>query len=359
MARGYSAVGDIIKATADGFDLSTLWDEFQQTLQIQNEARTALASLFGFETSLKGETVLQTLGGGDFEEASEYGVPQSVRSDLTGLQVGYDFKWYDLATRYTWKFLSTAPASQVQALHASALAADNRLVFKKIMNRVFSPATTANEDGTPVYGFWDGAGETPPEYNGMTFSNTHNHYLTTGGATLDAADVESLVGTVEHHGFGLRQNGDRIIVLCNPQEADVIAGYRAGVNGAKFDFIPSNDAPAFITNESIVGDRPPGQFNGLTVVGAYGDAWIVKDFQIPLGYVVALATGGANSERNPLAIRVHAQPGLQGLVQVPGANGSYPLIDSYYVRAFGVGVRQRGAGAVMQVTAGAYTAPTF
>jgi hypothetical protein len=37
----------------------------------------------------------------------------------------------------------------------------------------------------------------------------------------------------------------------------------------------------------------------------------------------------------------------------------YPLIDSFYQRGFGTGVRQRGGGVVMQIKAsGVYDIPT-
>jgi hypothetical protein len=50
---------------------------------------------------------------------------------------------------------------------------------------------------------------------------------------------------------------------------------------------------------------------------------------------------------------------MQGLRLVKGANPDYPLIDSFYNRGFGTGVRQRGGAAVMQITAsGTYTPPT-
>jgi hypothetical protein len=358
VAKGYNAAGDL-RTTADGTDLNDIWSEHAQTLAIANEARTALASLFTFDTTDASELVPQGFGGSDFEEASEYGVPKSLRNTVDTVKLGYPMKWYDLAARYTYAFLRDASAAQVASVHASALEADNRLVFGRVMERVFNPAITVNEDGTPVYGFWNGTDGTPPASpEGETFAANHTHYLTSGGATVVSADVDDLVGTVEHHGFGLRQNGDRVIVLANPLEADVISGFRVA-NGDTFDAIPTTDAPAFITDQTIQGDRPPGTFNGLTVACAYGDAWIVRDRKIPAGYMVALATAGPNSERNPLAFRQHVRPEQQGLREIPG-HPDYPLIDAYYARGFGVGVRQRGAGAVMQVTANAtYTPPAL
>jgi len=150
-----------------------------------------------------------------------------------------------------------------------------------------------------------------------------------------------------------------VVVLANPSEVDAIVGFRVAT-GARYDAVPASDAPAFITAETIHGERPPGNFNGLTVKCSYGDAWVVSDRRIPAGYMVALATGGPGSNRNPLGMREHVQPSFRGMIQLPGNNANYPLIDSYYLRAFGVGVRQRGAGAVMKIAAaGAYSAPTI
>jgi hypothetical protein len=359
MSRGYNALGDIIPTTADGVDLNDIWTEHQQTIELRNSNRSALASLFTYNTDLSADLVAQSTSGADFEESSEYGVPQSLRAAPELVKVGFPFKFFDLATRYTWRFLAEASASQVAAVHSSALEADNKLVFRLIMNALFSNTDRVNEDGVPVKPLWNGDGIVPPEFANQTFSGTHNHYMTTGTADFQPGDLEDLVGTVEHHGYGIRSNGDRVIVLANPREGDVIAGFRAGINGAKHDFIPSSDAPAFITNEAIVGDRPPGEFNGLRVIGAYGDAWVVVNPYVPAGYVTAVATGGANSERNPLAFREHKRPELKGLKEIPGG-GTYPLVDAYLVRGAGVGVRHRGAAAVMQVTINAaYTAPVF
>lgn len=217
MARGYNASADVLKTTIDGQDLNTLWAEFQATLELQNEKQTALASLFSFNTTLASELVAQTLGGDDFEDASEYGVPTSLRATPDTVKIGYPHKWYDKATRFTWKALSTMSAAQVSGIHAAALAADNRLVFTKIMKRVFNPATAVNEDGTSVFGFWNGTEGTPPmSPDGDTFPSSHDHYMVSGGAAIVSGDVDDLVETVAHHGFGLRQNGDRIIVLANP-----------------------------------------------------------------------------------------------------------------------------------------------
>jgi hypothetical protein len=359
MARGYNAVADILPRLADGTDPNTLWAEFVASVQLQNRQRSALVDLFTFRTTRRGDSVLQTPSAiSEFEEASEYGVPQSLRLAADTLPMGYTFKWFDLAKRMTWRYLADAPATQIEALNAAALASDNQLTFKAIMRRLFSPTNETNEDGTVVYGLWNGTdGQTPPAYNGNTFATAHNHYLTTGTATLDPADVEILIDTVLHHGYG-DDDGSQIVVLAHPIQADVIAGFRAGVGAAKFDFIPSTDAPAYLTAETLVGSRPAGTFQGMKVRGSYGRALIVENSLLPMAYLASLASAGSNSARNPIGFREHPQPAYQGLKIVPGNNSQYPLIDSYYTHGFGVGVRHRGAAAVMQVVASpTYTAP--
>ena len=49
---------------------------------------------------------------------------------------------------------------------------------------------------------------------------------------------------------------------------------------------------------------------------------------------------------------------LRGLRLVKGPDRDYPLTDSFYLHGFGTGIRHRGAGVVMQITAsGSYTTP--
>ena len=100
---------------------------------------------------------------------------------------------------------------------------------------------------------------------------------------------------------------------------------------------------------------------GLQVLGSYGDAWLIQSHYVPSGYVIVAATGGLDSDMNPVGFREHVNAAYHGLRQIPG-RGPYPLQDSFYagVRGFGVGARHRGAAVVMQVTTNtSYTAPTI
>lgn len=98
---------------------------------------------------------------------------------------------------------------------------------------------------------------------------------------------------------------------------------------------------------------------GQPVVGSYGGALLVESYFIPAGYVIIAATGGPNSNDNPVGFREHRNSAYHGLRVIPGV-GPYPITEHFYTRAFGTGVRHRGAAVAIQVTANAnYTPPVI
>lgn len=359
-ARGYNAAGDVLTQTADGRDLNDIWGEFQQTINIANERRQKLIDLLIFPVQNIIEDVPQ-FGGGDFEEMSEYGVPQGIRPTTNVLSLGYSFKWYDLAARFTWQFLAEASTAQVEAVHQSALEADNRLVFLQVMRTLFNPANrVANIKGQNynVYTFWNGDGTVPPQYKNNTFAGTHTHFRTSGAATVNSGDLDEITDDFKSHGYSA-ENGTTHFLLVNSVEANVIRGFKVST-GARYDFIPAVGQPGLIVPnaQGLIGTQVGANFRGMNVIGSYGSLLIVEEDYIPAGYIAAFASGGDANLNNPIGFREHANTGLRGLRLVKGRDNDYPLIDSYYARGFGTGVRQRGAGMIMQITANAsYAAP--
>jgi len=355
MARGIASMADIL-TLADGTDLNQIWTEFQATIEQANGQRGALVDLLTFRTTDKSATVLQSPAGtAEFEDASEYGVPSGSRAEAATINLGYDFRWKDFATKYTWQYLADASAKQVESLHNGALAADSRLQYKTVMNALFDKANrTSAATDAEVKALWNGDGSAVPEYSGNTFDPSHTHYTTSGSATLDPADVEFLQGQVLEHGYG-EDDGAKLVILCNRADADTIAGFRAGVTSAKFDFITSDTSVPYLTTEQLVGSRPAGSFDGMKINGQYGHALIAPTSLVPMGYLVCVAVGGSTPV---LGLREHAK--MNGLRLIRGNNPDYPITNSYYVHGIGAGVRQRGAAACLQVTVSAtYTTPTF
>lgn len=361
--RGFNVGGDVLTHTADGHSLKALWDELQDAISLWNQGRSSIAALFTFNTTKTSD--LRPLDGNrvDLEVASEFGVPQAARAVPGYYPVAYDLNWYDTASRFTRKFLRDATSQQIGAIQVAMQEADNRLIFNKIMTAIMTPTGGAhssrgsNEKGEVIYSLYAGAGDDlpPTAPDGTTFSAGHNHYFISGASTVDSGDLDTLMNTITEHGRGLKSSGENLIVLVNKQEGDVIRSFCVA-DGDKYDFIVSAQAPAFLTDKTLVGSRPPATFNGLDVIGSYGEALIVQHPLMKAGYMVAVAAGG----ENVLGFRQHPEASNHGFRLVRGAYERYPLLDSVYERGFGLGVRNREAAAVMQIKAsGNYEAPTW
>lgn len=366
--RGYHTAADIITQTADGRDLNHIWDEFQATIAIWNARRQRIIDLLTFPVQQVIEDVA-IVQGDDFEEASQFGVPQGVRATQSYFSMAYDFKWYDIATKYTWMFLADATAAQVESAHQVVLEADNRLVFKKVMNALFrntNRSADVNSQPYTVYSLYNGTdGAVPPPYAGNVFDNTHTHYLVSGGALIDSGDLEAMEEHLRHHGYSAA-NGTTLVLLVNPNESKEIRRFRANVTNnnaaiALYDFIPATGQPPLLTSaQGLLGSQPGNSYQGLNVIGQYGNLLIVEEDYVPVGYTVLLGTGGDGNLKNPIGIREHANTGLRGLRLVQGPVTNYPLQESYYQRGFGTGIRQRGGSVIMQVKAtGSYAIPTL
>ncbi len=364
---GYQTAGDIVTETIDGVDLNAMWAMYQQTLAIWNQRKAGLVGLFTYPVANLVENVPQ-VGKAVFEEASEFGEPQAGKIKVNYIQLGYDFKDYDVASRWTWKFLRDADSRQVAALHNAYLMADQDLVFRKVMEAIFdnrSRTADIRAQAYNVYPLYNGDTMVPPDYGTKTFSSGHSHYLVSGGAQVDPGDLEEALDHIEEHGYS-RQNGTTLIIMVNKAQAAVIRTFRQGVatNGvtAAYDFIPAANQPPMIlpNDQGLLGSRPPNQWNGLSVIGSYRDALIIEELSIPEGYMLTFGSGGLGALGNIVGLREHANPAYRGLRLLPGNQQGYPLVDSYYSRGFGTGIRQRGGAVVTQIKAsGSYEIPTI
>lgn len=367
---GYMAAGDLLTQTIDGFDLNNIWTEFQTAIAIVNEQRTTLTQLLTFPVTSNVERVAQ-ISQASFEKASEYGEPRALRPVGSYFTLGYDIDDYDIAARFTWKFLRDAPRTQVEAINSMVIEADNRLIYNKIMDSLYNPANRVadiNGSDVNVYALYNNDGTVPPKYKTNVFDGTHTHYLTSGNVTVDPGDLDQMYEHVRHHGYSA-ENGVRHLLFVNPAQAAQISKFtRTGTagaglpTGATYDFVPSVGMPAMFLPQGVQlfnGQQAPASISGIPAVGTYGFLTILADDMFPAGYMALIATGGPQNLRNPVGFREHENSSFRGLRLVKGPNPDYPLVDSFYQRTFGTGIRQRGGSVIMQVTAGAYAAPVF
>lgn len=361
--QGFNQASDLVGTTVDGYDLNALWTEFQSSIVAMNEIRSTIVSLLTFPVTNLVERVPQ-ISQAEFEVASEYGEPRGMRPGATYFTLGYDFQYYDLAARFTWRFLADATQQQVEAINAMALEADNRLVFTKVMQSLYTNTNRLadiNGQEVNVYSLYNGDGTIPPRYKSTVHDGTHNHYLVSGGATVNSGDLDDMYDHVAHHGY-TAENGVKHILLVNSREAKVIRTFKVAT-GAAWDFIPAQGTPAqLIDREAVIlgGSPVAASYAGLDVIGSYGYLTIVVDDMFPVGYMTLIATGGPDNLQNPVGFREHTNPSLRGLRLVKGADADYPLMDSFYQRGFGTGIRQRGGSVVMQIKAsGTYDVPVI
>lgn len=361
-ARGYNASGDIVTETTDGVSLNDLWSAYQSMLQDFNAQRDPLLQFLTWRTTRSREDDIGAAGQFDFEEASEYGEPVGVRPNLpTTTSLGYTFKWYDIGARFTWMFLAEADAQQVDAIANGVAEADNRNMFNMVMKTVFNTSRRTNKEGQTVYPFYAGAaGDLPPAVGTTTFADNHNHFTT--AAALTPAAYEAHLTLLREHGY-TRANGYTIVTMINEAQEGTFRQFRSTANGGTgtYDFVAAQGTDALLLPTDVQypagTSRPPASLRGMEVVGAYWEGTIVKNAFIPAGYLFSFVTGGQENIQNPVAIREHPTAGLRGLRLVKGRTPDYPLVDSFYNRGFGTGIRRRGAGAVLQITGGAYTVP--
>lgn len=357
---GYNVNGDIVTQTADGRDLSSIWTDFLAMLNAVNGQRQALIRFLTFSVQQPVELVPQQGTGVDFEEASQFGEPVGQRVAPTYFNMAYNFKWYDLAGRYTWQYLADATATMVESLGNAAVEAFWRKQLFEVFKTVFNATNlSASINQTPytVFKFYNNDGTVPPSYKNNTFLSTHQHYRTTGAGTLVAGDLDEMIADFDSHGYS-QETGFRQVLMVHSTQGVVIRSFRSTANGGTgiYDFIPSQGQPGQIIpqNTQIIGQTQiPNTLDGLTVIGNYGPLIVVQDDWLPSTHIFGFATGGPDSIGNPVGLREHAQQNLRGLRLVKGRQPDYPLIDSFWAFGFGTGVRHRGAGMVMEVTADA------
>lgn len=372
--NGTHVAADVVTQTADGTDLNSVWSDFMGLLDAVNGQRQALINFLTFAVSQPTELVTQPGQGVDFEEASEFGEPVGSRIQPAYFNLGYTFKWYDLAARYTWQYLADATDAMVNSVANASVEAYYRKLMTEVLRTVFNPTNltaTIRGNAYNVFKFYNNDGTVPPAYKNNTFLGSHTHYKNSGtNDVLEAQDLDTMViDDFASHGYD-QLNGYRLVVMVNSVIGNQIRNFRSAVNTnqavggnyGRFDFIPAQGQPGQIipaTTQVIGAQQPANTLNGLNVIGSYGPLIVVQDDWLPTTHLFAFATGGEDNLNNPIGLRQHANANLRGLRLVKGRNADYPLIDSFWAAGFGTGVRQRGGGIVMALTAAAYAPPAI
>ena len=283
----------LVNHTADGVDLNVVFAEIERLFELWNGERQTVASLVSYFTTVPADAVPQTLTWSRSMRRRSSVCPKALRRRLMCSRSGTHLR---TSTKHPG-LRGVSCVMQVPNRSGRVtriLSGDNQLVNGLVLRRLFDPTEGVNDYQHRVFGLWNGTDSiAPPPYMGNTFPATTSHYLSSGAATLDSGDVESLVRLMTLKGYGVAV-GTQLIILANPAEAEVIQSWRAGevsdnAQKAKYDFVPSSNAPPFLTSENVHGAIPPPDFHGLKVLGAYGKAWLIETNYVPSGYVALVA----------------------------------------------------------------------
>jgi len=286
-----------------------------------------------------------------FERYTEYGRPDAKRGAVEGHML--PLIPHDRALGWTWEFLRKARTSQIQADIADALKDVKDLMRTEMLGRVFRRGDdSGSADGLGSSGYSPGFATTaaqtnvdfdPPDYNGTSFDNTHEHYVAiSGGAFTNAVFSDTKDELMEH---GHNPPFDFII---GPNDEDTVRGLS--------DFTP---VPEMNVNYGATQDLASApnmvDLDGSYYIGTISDCLVRVVRGIPQYYGFGWKSYGSNSQRNPLYVRVSTNAPMNGELRVvampdPRENsGQIPLQHLMLFTEFGVGVGDRTNGTARYV----------
>jgi len=277
-----------------------------------------------------------------FEEHTEFGRADSKRADTEGHML--PIKPYDRMLGWTWDYLRKARRSQIEADIADSIQDARNLFRKAMLQRLIKRIDDSGAAlglGSAGYspGFATTAASTavdfvPPAYGGNTFSNTHEHYVAAAGgwSTAILLDVQA----------ELREHGHEapFYLLASPSDESVLLGLSG--------FVPAPSTTVrYGTDKDLANIAQTSITPGVYPLGAYANTFVFVVPGMPQYYGFGYKTYGANSQRNPLRIRLEKGMTRPQIVAHPHPempNGLAPIQNLMLFTEFGVGVADRTNG---------------
>jgi len=314
--------------TYDDLDSRMLYKEFQDGVQVYNEVEWGLMSQFVKTTTKESVRVWQR--NMEFVTASE-GYLEDWQK-LRAMEISIPLEEFELGFAFTKKAIQESNSAELRETQGEALSADQRLLARRFFFRAMTPGT-----GAQSIGFWDAnmnaaAMRPPPNWKGNQFTVTHQHYDPSAAAGIALSDFSAIKREIREHGYS-----GSLFLFMNLQEVEAcenLAGWTTAMTSNKIvDMVAEK------------GFEVVKQFQGLT---------LIQDDWIPAGYLLSI-----ESRVKPITMREPLNARARGLKLWEGPYSNYPLSEAYYSHRFDMGVVHRGAGAVRQITAGAWATPTW
>ncbi len=312
----------------DDVDTRMLYKEFQEGVQVYNEVEWGLMNQFCRETTKESVRVWQR--NMEFRTASE-GYLEDWQK-LRAMEISIPLEEFELGYAFSKRSIQMSTADELKETQGEALRADQRLMARRFFFRCLTPGAAAIS-----IGWWDGnmaaAGmRAPPNWKGNNFPANHDHYTASGAAAIALSDFSAIKRQIRQHGYS-----GSLFLFMNLQEVEAcenLAGWTTAMT-----------ANSIVEAVATKGFEVIKQFQGFT---------LIQDDWIPAGYMMAI-----ESRVKPITIRNPVNAKARGLKLWQGPYSDYPLSEAYYSHWFDMGVVHRGAGAVRQITLGAWATPGF
>lgn len=278
-----------------------------------------------------------------FQKHTEYGRPDMARADTEGHMIPLDA--FDRGLGWTWDYLRKARMSQIEADIADAIQDARDKYRTQILGRLLQRGDTAVGSAGYSPGFATTAASTsvdftPPSFGGNTFDNTHEHYVGIAGGVHTLAVFTDMRNELREHGH---EPGYNYITGSTEQDAiEALTGFTP-VQEANIRYGALQDLAAFSEDSVAAGVYPIGILKGFTI-------WIAAG--MPQYYGFGWKSYGANSQRNPLVVRLEkgmTSPSVMAYPDNSAPGPAQPLKGLYLFTEFGVGVQDRTNGTARYV----------
>lgn len=285
-----------------------------------------------------------------FKRFTEYGQADAQRGDTEGHML--PLVPFDRKLGWTWNYLRKARRSQLDADIQDAIKDIRDLYRVQLLTRVLKRGDDSGEYyglGSSGYstGFATAAASTavdytPPAFGGTSFTSDHEHYVGIAGGAFTAAVFTDANSELKEHGH----NPPYDFWIGGSDEATVKG--LTGFVGTASSLIAYNDTAALAN----FGGGNQVDMNGSYYIGTISDFRVRVVPGIPQYYGFGFKSYGANSQRNPVRIRLQKgimRPAVVAMPDPRAGNGAYPLQFMMLFTEFGVGVADRTNGTARYV----------
>jgi len=275
------------------------------------------------------------------QDFTEYGRPDPQRGETQGHMLPLKAK--DRSLEWTWDYLRKAHMGQIQADIAGGLN-DIRTAWRtSILSRLLQrgdDSGTVNGLGATGYspGFATTEASTavdfvPPEFAGLEFANTHEHYVAIAGGAWTAAVFADIKAELREHGH----EPPYMVIASTSDEATIraLAGFTE-VDNLLLNY--GDDTTRANLPVAAIGSSSAGGY----FIGTIDDCAVRVVYGMPQYYGFAWKPKGSNNPMNPLRIRVQKGapkgPFFQAFPDPRAGGANYPLQNLMFFGEWGVGV---------------------